>query len=71
VLRYDTEATGIGSSEEGRLTLGLPYADLVLDSTLLSYEELTVVLTSRAIDDEYGHLRVLQTSEPMAEEVIE
>lgn len=71
VLRYDTEATGIGSSEEGRLTLGLPDADLVLDSTLLSYEELTVVLTSRAIHDEYGHLRVLQISEPTAEEVVE
>jgi hypothetical protein len=53
VLSYDTESAGIGSSGEGRLTLALPDADLVVRGALWSYASLTVVLTSRAIDDDY------------------
>jgi hypothetical protein len=53
VLSYDTESTGIGSSGEGRLTLALPDADLVVRGALWSYASLTVVLTSRAIEDDY------------------
>ena len=53
VLSYDTESTGIGSTAVGRLTLALPDADLVVEGTLWSYASLTVVLTSRAVDDEY------------------
>jgi hypothetical protein len=53
VLGFDSDPAGIGSSDEARLTLALADPGLVTNATLLSYESLTVVLTSRAIDDEY------------------
>jgi Flp pilus assembly protein CpaB len=53
VLTYDSESTGIGSSGEARLTLALPDAESVLEGTFWSYRSVTVVLTSRALDDEY------------------
>jgi len=53
VLSYDAEAAGIGRSDEARLTLALPDAEAVVRATFWSYRPLTIVLTSRALDDEY------------------
>ncbi len=53
VLTYNTDTAGIGSSDEGRLTLAVPDATTVAATTLHSYGPLTVVLTSRSIDDHY------------------
>jgi hypothetical protein len=53
VLDYDTDTAGVSSSQEARLTVALPDADLVVEATLWSYESLTVVLTSRALADHY------------------
>ena len=53
VLSYVTDAGGLTSSEEGVLTLALPDADLVAAGVRASYHPLTIVLTSRALDDDY------------------
>lgn len=54
VLDYTVETAGIGSSDEARLTLAVPDAERVLTATRWSYAPLTVVLSSRAIDDRFG-----------------
>lgn len=54
VLTYDSgPSDGFSNSNEGRLTLALDNADDVVALTLLSYDSLTVVLTSRSVDDAY------------------
>lgn len=53
VLSFDTESPGIINSDEAILTLALPDSELVARGTYLSFDEVTVVLTSRALDDEY------------------
>jgi hypothetical protein len=53
VLRFDDDPAGIGGGDDARLTLAVPDPDLVVDATLRSYDSITVVLTSRAIDDRY------------------
>ena len=56
VLAFNTYSDSIGSSSEGRLTLGLSESGQVLRGAHLSFLELTVVLTTRASDDNYpGH----------------
>ncbi|MEQ8840569.1 MAG: hypothetical protein RIB98_06280 [Acidimicrobiales bacterium] len=53
VLSYQVAAADFGASDSARLTVALTSADDVATATLLSYESLTVVLTSRVIDDDY------------------
>lgn len=53
VLDYSTAEGGIGSSSERRLTMALSDPHTVLRSAHLSFLELTVVLTTRAAEDEY------------------
>lgn len=53
VLGFDPGGSGIGASGQARLTLALPAATDVTALTVWSYEALTVVLTTRAIDDRY------------------
>ncbi len=56
VLDYSTSRDGIGPSSHGRLTLALSGPQGVLRGAHLSFLELTVVLTTRAANDEYpGH----------------
>jgi len=53
VLEFHAGSDGIGASSEGRLTLGLSDPRQVLRGTHLSFLELTVVLTTRAADDDF------------------
>lgn len=53
VLDYVTSGDSLGSSSHGRLTLALSGPQGVLRGAHLSFLELTVVLTTRAADDEY------------------
>ncbi len=53
VLDYSTSRDSIGSSSHGRLTLALSDPQGVLRGAHLSFLELTVVLTTRAAEDEY------------------
>ncbi len=53
VLDYSTSRDSIGSSSHGRLTLALSDPHGVVRSAHLSFLELTVVLTTRAAEDEY------------------
>lgn len=56
VLAFNTYSDSIGSSSEGRLTLGLSDSGRVLRGAHLSFLELTVVLTTRTRDDNFpGH----------------
>lgn len=62
VLSYDTTASGVGGGD-GVLTLALADSGLVTRAALLSYDEdqLTVVLTSRALEDTYPDQFQLET----------
>ena len=53
VLEFVTDAAGFGASADARLTLALERAQEVTTVTRWSYQPLTVVLTTRALDDEY------------------
>lgn len=53
VLDYRTSSDTFGSSSHGLLTLALPDPATVVRSAHLSFYELTVVLTTRADDDDY------------------
>ncbi|MEZ5243916.1 MAG: hypothetical protein R2707_02375 [Acidimicrobiales bacterium] len=53
VLGFEIDAAGIGASADARLTLALDGAEAVTAVTRWSYQPLTVVLTTRAVDDEY------------------
>ena len=53
VLAFNTYSDSIGSSSKGRLTLGISDSGRVLRGAHLSFLELTVVLTTRASDDNY------------------
>lgn len=69
VLSYDTTSSGIGGVD-GVLTLALADSGLVTRAALLSFDEdqLTVVLTSRALEDTYpDHFRLETAAEPAIE----
>lgn len=53
VLRYEPDPTGIGSAGDARLTLALADAVDVARVARWSYQALTVVLTTRDLDDVY------------------
>lgn len=56
VLAYDTGGPSVLSASEGVLTVALPDSELVSRGALLSYddEDLTVALTTRALDDVFA-----------------
>lgn len=56
VLSYDTGGPSVLSASEGVLTVALPDSELVSRGALLSYddEDLTVALTTRALDDVFA-----------------
>ena len=53
VLSYRPPPEGLAGGREGRLTLGIGDAETTVRIAHLSFTELTVVLTSRALADEY------------------
>ena len=53
VLDFDDQSGGIGTSTEGRLTLGLATSAEVIRAGHLSFLDITVVLTTGALDDDY------------------
>lgn len=69
VLSYDTAPSGVGGGD-GVLALALPDSGLVTRAALLSYDadQLTVVLTSGALDDTYPDRFQL---EPRTEEAVD
>ena len=68
VLDYRSTRDSLGSSSHGLLTLALEDPQRVLRGAHLSFLELTVVLTTRAVGDEYGdHYRGPAQAGPLDE----
>lgn len=67
VLSFGQESAGVGSSDTARLTLGLNEPVAVANATLWSYQALTVVLTTGAIDDLYPAEAAPPTTVPIHE----
>jgi hypothetical protein len=60
VLAFEADAVGLGATSDARLTLALERAGDVTALTRWSYQPLTVVLTTRALD----HVYPIRTSPP-------